>query len=262
MDPQARNLLSKAREHYQRKEYEAARPLLEQALAAGAEGFADIHNMLGVIYHDMGDLARAQERFEAALRINPNYTEAILNLSVTYNDVGRYGEARKLMEHLGRAQDVRQGSIDGLERFAKGKIANLHADVAQAYYDSGLLNEAIEELTKAIRLCGDFVDLRVRLGVMLTEAQRFDEARGQFEESVKVRPDYPQARIYLGVNHHKAGRRDDAIAQWRAVLAKDPANRSARMYLRLVGEPPPDAPPVPVAETGAAGSGGEDPPAG
>jgi tetratricopeptide (TPR) repeat protein len=240
MDEQQRNLLTKAREHYKRKEFERARALLEKLVEGGGTMYADVHNMLGVIHHDQGDLGRAQEQFEAALRINPNYTEAILNLTVTYNEIGRYDDARKLMEHLGQ-QKGPEGS-ERLEPYARGKIANLHAEVAQAYYDVGLLAAAITEMTKAIDLCADFVDLRVRLGNMLSEAQRMPEATAQYEEAVKIKPEYLQARIQLGIAYHKAHRKDEAIAQWRSVAEKDPQNRSARMYLRLAGVHLDDAP--------------------
>ena len=240
MDEQQRNLLTKAREHYKRKEFDRARHLIEKLLETGDTAYADVYNMLGVIHHDQGDLARAQEQFETALRINPNYTEAVLNLTVTYNEIGRYDDARKLMEHLGQRRT--DGGSERLEPYARGKIANLHADVAQAYYDVGLLEAAIQEMTKAIGLCGDFVDLRVRLGNMLTEAQHAPEAMAQYEEAVRIKPDYLQAKIQLGIAYHKLHRKDDAVKLWRSVLEKDGNNRSARMYLRLAGAPVDDAP--------------------
>jgi len=55
MDDQQRNTLTKAREHYKRKEFDRAKLLLERAVESGVTGFADVHNMLGVIHHDQGD---------------------------------------------------------------------------------------------------------------------------------------------------------------------------------------------------------------
>lgn len=249
MDDAVRNHLTKAREHYKRKEFDRARHHLDKVVEAGG-AYADVYNMLGVIHHDAGDLPRAREHFETALRINPNYTEAILNLTVTYNEVGRYDDAKKLMEHLGEAEAA---GTSRLEPFAKGKIANLHADVSQAYYDVGLLEQAITEMRKAIDLCPDFADLRVRLGNLLTESNRRDEALAQYEQAVRIKPDYLQARIHLGIAYHKKGRRNDAVACWRAVVEKDPSNRSARMYLRLVRESVPDLPePPPPLKAAAA----------
>ncbi|MGL1241067.1 tetratricopeptide repeat protein, partial [Vibrio parahaemolyticus] len=85
--------------------------------------------------------------FERALEINPSYTEAALNLAVTYNDRGKYEAARAV---YARIKGKPSGSISTLDPFARGKLANMHADLAQAYADSGLPREAIEELSKAV----------------------------------------------------------------------------------------------------------------
>lgn len=85
MDEQLRQLMHLAREHYQAAEYDKAEPLLTQ-IVRDHRGFADMHNMLGFIHHRAGRFTQASEMFEEALRVNPNYTEAALNLAVTYND--------------------------------------------------------------------------------------------------------------------------------------------------------------------------------
>ncbi len=54
------------------------------------------YDMLGVIAHSRGDFAHAEQHFEKAVGLNPNYTEAQLNLMVTYNDLGKYDSAREI----------------------------------------------------------------------------------------------------------------------------------------------------------------------
>ena len=93
MDDRLRNLMHLAREHYENREYDKAEPLLTQ-IVREHQGFADMFNMLGVIHHGQGRFTQAQEMFEHALKVNPNYTEAALNLAVTYNDLGKYREAK------------------------------------------------------------------------------------------------------------------------------------------------------------------------
>ena len=70
----------------------AERHLLE-ALEGGAK-YPDIHYTLGLIDHQRGNYRRAVERFGQAVSLNPDYTEALLSLSITLNDMGRYDEAR------------------------------------------------------------------------------------------------------------------------------------------------------------------------
>ena len=92
--------------------------------------YADVYDMLGVIYHQEGRLAEAEQMFNEALRINPAYTEAALNLVVTWNDLGKYAEAKAIYE---RAMATSKREPRELDPFAKGKIANMHAEVGAAY---------------------------------------------------------------------------------------------------------------------------------
>ena len=95
MDKETHRRLEKGREHYENREYDKAEAYLLKVVEA-EDSFADVMNMLGVIYHDKGQVAFAQEYFEKALRINPHYTEAALNLAVTYNEQGRYNQANQI----------------------------------------------------------------------------------------------------------------------------------------------------------------------
>ncbi len=63
------------------------------------------------------------------------FAEAALNLAVTYNDRGKYEKAREVYS---RIKVSPAGASQGLDPFARGKIANMHAEVGQAYADAGL----------------------------------------------------------------------------------------------------------------------------
>jgi tetratricopeptide (TPR) repeat protein len=122
-----------------------------------------------------------------------------------------------------------------LDPFARGKIANMHAEVAQAYADAGLLHDAITEYERAVRLCPQFADLRTKLGTLLRETNDLGRSREQYEAAVEARPNYTAARIQLGVTLLALGETDAAAEQWRRVLELDPDNVPARMYLRVCG---------------------------
>ncbi len=231
MDDRTKQLLSLGREHYEKREFDKAEHYLSSVVERhdGAK-FADVYNMLGVIHHDRGRFEDAQGCFEEALAINPNYTEAALNLAVTYNDLGRYDEAKKIYKAaLSRGEE----SPGQLDPFVKGKIANLHAEVGQAYVDAGMPTDAMQELRKAILLCPTFADLRVRLANLYRQTGDQDAARFELEEAISSKPNYLPAHVALGVVLLALDRKDDALARWEKALAIDPENKAAAMYLRM-----------------------------
>jgi tetratricopeptide (TPR) repeat protein len=231
MDDRLKQLLILGREHYERREFERAEVALRQVLEK-TDRYADVYNMLAVILHERGDFVAAEQYFERAVELNPNYTEALLNLSVTYNDLGKYEAARQVYGRI--RKDEHAGGL--LDPFARGKIANMHADLAQAYADAGCTSEAIEQLKKAVELCPTFADLQTRLGSLYRDAGSLGLAREHYEAARDANPKYPVARVLLGVTLLSLGLPDQAIAEWREALALDPENRSAKMYLRMVEE--------------------------
>jgi tetratricopeptide (TPR) repeat protein len=230
LDEHTKQLLLLGREHYQKREFDKAEQMLRQVLEE-EDRLADVHDMLGIICHSRGNFVQAEHHFERALTINPGYTEAALNLAVTYNDRGKYEAARQV---YARIKGTPSGSLHGLDPFARGKIANMHAEVGQAYADAGLVREATAEYEKAVALCPQFADLRTRLGTLLRTTNDLPRAREQYEAAVASRPTYIPARIQLGVTLLALGEAEAASEQWRRVLEIEPDNVRARMYLRMM----------------------------
>jgi Flp pilus assembly protein TadD len=228
MDDHLKQLLLLGREHYEQHEYGKAEYLLRQVVAKN-ESFADVHHMLGVIAHSRGDFVRAESHFQRAVKLNPNYTEAQLNLMVTYNELGKYDAAREVyvkVRELGG--DSEQG-----DQFAKGKIANMHAEISSAYADLSMQAEAIRELEKAVELCPQFADLRTKLGVLLRDSGDRAAARQHFEAAKQVNPRYVPAITMLGVLLLGDQQPQDAAHEFETVLQLDPENKTAHMYLKL-----------------------------
>ena len=229
MDDHLKQLLLLGREHYQKREFDKAEYLLKQVVEQ-TDRFADVFDMLGVVAHSRGDFAQAERYFEKAVALNPNYTEAQLNLMVTYNDLGKYDAAREIYARI-RSRGTGGGKADP---FAKGKIANMHAELSQAYVDAGMTPEAIAELERAVNLCPQFADLRTRLAVLYRDSSQPERAREQLELARAANPQYAQARLLLGVMLLSAGELAPAAAEFESVLEKDADHKGAQMYLRLV----------------------------
>jgi tetratricopeptide (TPR) repeat protein len=221
-------LLSEGREAYKLGDLTRAETILVQAVKSGAERYADIHHMLGVIYHTWGQFSKARAAFEEALRINPHYTEAALNLSITYNDLGRYAEAREVYARVLPSPDER------IDSFTRGKIANLHAQVGDAYRSSGLAKEAAIEYRRALGLCPGFIDIRMRLAHALADQGALNDAIEQIRLVLLDNAAYLPAYLHLGLLLHRSGDEEGARKALKEVLKRDPEHERAAMYLRML----------------------------
>ena len=234
------------------KTYETARTLFEEGKLDEAErlflnlqdrnpqGYADIHNRLGIIYFQKGLLERAAQHLESALALNPNYTEAALNLVVAYNEMRRFEDAEKV---FAKAAQVVKSAGPHLDPFVLGKLANEHKKLGDAYYELGKYPEAIGEYEKALRLCPHFVDILTKIGIALfeqralLEQKSLEEAIQYFLKAKEINPQYLPASIHLGIAYFSRGDVDLAVREWKSVLQIDPTHRGAQAYLAMAKKP-------------------------
>ncbi len=66
----------------EKKEYEAANKMLDEAIAANP-GDAQLYNIKGILYESMEDTAKAKAMYEKAVETNPNLAQAQYNLGRT-----------------------------------------------------------------------------------------------------------------------------------------------------------------------------------
>jgi tetratricopeptide (TPR) repeat protein len=236
MDDHVRELVALGKERFHRRDYSLAAGHLEQAVTRGA-AFADVHHMLGIIYHHLGEFEAAQRAFQRALEINPAYVEAGLNLAIVCNDLGQYERAGQVYGDVlerARARGKRDPNGDEpMDTYTQGKVANLHAAVGDGYLSIRRPNDAAAEYRRALSLCPTFVDLRLRLAHALREANDVEGAVAEFRLAVQHAPAYPPARVALAVALYAQGKLDEALAEWEEVLRMDPQHRTAGMYLKL-----------------------------
>ncbi len=229
MTPQ--ELFNTGKKYFETKNYPRAERAFVKLLQLGAP-YADVQNMLGVIYHIEGKFNNAIEAFEEALKINPHYTEASLNLAVLYNDLGEYKKAKALYARVHKRK-----SSSGLDPIVRGKIANMHANLGDTYCGFGKYHEAAEEYKKALKWGPTFPDIRTKLGIAYRETGLKDLSIKELTKTVSEKPFYTPARLQLGITHYTAGNKKKAAQAWNEVLKKDKTNRLAKMYLKLCESP-------------------------
>jgi tetratricopeptide (TPR) repeat protein len=218
------------RRGFERGDIEASLPHLTRLIRT--RNFADVHYMIGVMYHRKGDLGAAGHSLREAVRVNPSYTEALLALANVYESQGDFERSREVAERAGR---VARFANDVLDATTRGKLANLQAALGDAYREVGELREAIEAYRKALDRCPDFPDSRNRLGIALRDAGLPDRALAEFRRVLRSHPGFCDAAVQLAVTLYSLGRTEEAAQEWESVLAEHPEREDARMYLRMIG---------------------------
>jgi tetratricopeptide (TPR) repeat protein len=236
VDDQVRELVALGKEHFQRGEHALAAGHLEQVVARGVD-LPDVHFLLGCIQHHLGEFEAAQLSFSRSLELNPAYVEAALNLAIVCNDMGQHERAQEVYgKALALVQTAKRDPAGNLplDSYTQGKLANLHANVADAYASVQRPAEAAAEYRRALALCPGFVDLRIKLAHVLRDAGDVAAAREELQAAVRGAPAYLPARVALGIALYAGGDLGAAIVQWEEVIRADPQHRTAAMYLKLV----------------------------
>jgi tetratricopeptide (TPR) repeat protein len=230
MDVSPEQLLERAQERFDLKDYYGALYLLHELIDAG-RAFADAHNLLGLSYEMLGRPERALEAFDQALELNPRYVEANIHRGIVLAELGRHEEATEAFQ---AAQDSGGEERGGVTAHQAAKLANLHAEVGEAYAEAGALAEAVEQYRRALELGPAFHDLRFRLGRLLLDAGRSLEAREELDKVVEARPDAVDVQSVYGLACFMAGDGATARSIWEALHETHPDDIRVKAYLGLL----------------------------
>ena len=229
MQVSADHLLAQARERFAVQDYYGAVHLLEELLASG-RSFADAHHLLGLSLALLGHKERALSEFERALALNPRYIEANIHRGILLSELGRGDEAETAFR---AASEQGTNSGGAYSRPVAARLANLHAELGEAYAEAGAPDEAIAQLHRAVTLGPAFHDLRYRLARLLLEASRPLEAREELERILADHADFVDAQASLGLAHYLSGDASAAAEIWSRCRARRPNNARVEAYLAM-----------------------------
>jgi len=210
--------------------YPEAEDLYLKLIETRGKGYADIYNRLGLIAAFQEQIETAAEWFLKAIQANPRYTEAAVNLAVTYADLSRYDDAQDAYNEAAR---LVKGTSYRSDFYVQGHLANDHASLGDRYTTLGLLDEALEEYRKALALCPMFPDIITKVGIVLREQGAYDEAIRVFLRAREVSPGYVLAGIHLGITYYMSGFPDLAREEWESIHAGSIEGHHADVYLSL-----------------------------
>ncbi len=222
-------LVQEGKFHFNNQNQRKAEEIFQKVIDQNRH-FADVYNLMGLISHNDGRYGEAIEHFEKALKINPHYTEAMLNLAILYNDLHDYDKAKKLVV---RSKKDAKSTSTAMDPFIRSKLANKHAEVGDWYRGVGAFKQAVEEYHKALELEPKYVDIRTKAAICMREQGLKQKAVDELKLALKDNPDSPEALMQLGITYYSLGKKADARKLWKQASKKSPSNETVKMYLNL-----------------------------
>jgi len=221
-DRQIQDLLS-------RREFGQAEVLIQDKLKQDPES-ADAHYLLGVFHYFQGNVSSTVQELRKALSIDPRHTDAAICLSVLFNDIGKYDEAKRIFEQANQSVvHKRPGEDIGIDR----KFAVKHLELADLYFRYRRYDEAIEEYGKAAMLDPTTLDIRIRRAKAFAKKGFLTRSMQELQQLKSEHSDFLPARIQLGLLHYSQRNILDAELEWEAVLDISPNHREAKAYLEM-----------------------------
>jgi tetratricopeptide (TPR) repeat protein len=217
-----------------RREYDGAEKILNDRLKDSPED-ADAHYLLGVMHYFRGQIKQTVTNLREALKNDPRHTDAAICLSVLFNDIGRYDDAKQVFEQANHSVSVNRNG-DDLE--VDRKFAVKHLELADLYFRYRRYDEAVEEYAKAAALDPFTLDIRIRLAKSYAKKGFLTRAIQELQQLKVEHPRYIPARLQLGLLHYSQNNVLDAELEWESVLDLDGENREASAYLDMAKQSP------------------------
>lgn len=104
-------------EAYQRGDLQTAESCFRHVLNA-RPNYADVRNRLGVVLTAQGNDEEAIDQFVAAIRINPRYVEAHINLAIAYYELGYTEQAKAHYQQVLEYDPDNRVAREALQRLA------------------------------------------------------------------------------------------------------------------------------------------------
>jgi protein O-mannosyl-transferase len=174
------------------------------------------HANLAVHYFQEGQLEKAEEQLQIAMKIQPDQVDNYFYLGMIYSRQGRFNQAGETLQKALTLdpEDERVLHRQGMLHEKMGKN-----DLAEAKYN------------EALSLDPDIVPVRIQLGQLLLKTGRIGEAEEEFKKVLALNPDSEEGRNNLGALYFQTGRFQLAEAEYQEAIKTWP--RRPRAYTNL-----------------------------
>jgi tetratricopeptide (TPR) repeat protein len=164
-------------------------------------------NNLGVIFQRLGKKQRAKECYEKAIKINPNYADAHYNLGNIFKELERNQKAKEYFEKVIEINP---------------NYSSAHNNLGNIFKELGENEKAKDCYKKAIEINPNYADALNNLGVIFKESGENEKAKDCYKKVIKINPNYADAHNNLGVIFKESGEYQRAKECYEKAIKIDP----------------------------------------
>lgn len=178
-------------------------------------------NNLGILATREGRMKAATDKFQEALRLNPDHLIALGNLGNAYRELRQWDDARKVLLHA-----IEVGPDSPEANYSLGMV----------YAQTDDTTRASEYLKIALKYRSVYPEALNNLGILYLRTQQRDQAVASFEECIRVAPDFDSAYISLARVYSLEGQPARARAVLLQLLKVHPDHEPAQEMLDALGQ--------------------------
>jgi Flp pilus assembly protein TadD len=191
--------------------------LCQHALAVTENNYM-AHYCITKMLIEQGRIEEAIWHNTEALRIKPDYVDALNGLGGAFYKAGRIDEA---IGYYKRALEIEPCNV------------KVYSNYGMALAAEGRFDEAISLYNKALQITPDSINMRLNLGVALTGSGRLEEAVKEYEKVLLIQPKNAVAHNDFGAVFFRQGNFDQAIAHFSQALQINPQYTEAKNNLNV-----------------------------
>ena len=164
-------------------------------------------NVSGSFYKSNKQLDVAVTKFQQAVSLNFDYSEAHYNLGVTLRELGKIEDAIKSYKNALKINNA---------------YPNAHYNLGNAFLALKQYDNAIVHFSSAIAFDPNFSKAHNNLGLVHKQLGNDLEAGKNFDKALAINPDYAEAANDRGVIYQNIGDLENAMKYYERALAIDP----------------------------------------
>lgn len=206
--------------------------------------------IVGSKFYAAGNYQAAVQAYKSAVRLNPRFARAYVDLGSSYRALKNYELAEQAYLKAISIQDEscascglgityhRLGRDDAaVKAFNRAMSLNpndvcAYAQSGRMYYDRKQYQEAIAAFKRAVTLRANFADY-MYLGNAYVWVGEFEPGVGAYKEAIKLNPEDVSAHVQLGIAYNYLRRYPQAVEEYQQAIDLDWNDEEAHYQLAL-----------------------------